>query len=197
MRRTTSRATGDRVGAAIIRATVEKTNDDPRMREVDLNLMHGEKGTEIEHPEPYGFSARVKDPTTEGGKKRRAEAFVVRAAGNSSHPFAAVISDRRYRPKDLQKGEVTLHDDQGQRVHLKRDGVYVYGLKVTFQVRDGQGNLKAKIELVGDDIVLTPSGGGKIKLGGADAAKPASMEGTLDSAGHAEVSNLATKVLVK
>lgn len=47
-----------------------------------------------------------------------------------------------------------------------------------------------QIHLVAPTIVLE----GDVKLGGPDAARPASAEGTLDSAGHAESSNFATRV---
>lgn len=52
---------------------------------------------------------------------------------------------------------------------------------------------KGKITLTADEIILA----GTVRLGGADAAKPAAMEGTLDSRGDAATSNLATKVYVK
>lgn len=58
---------------------------------------------------------------------------------------------------------------------------------VTFTRKDGTLTIHA------ETIVLDAF----VKLGGADADKPASMRGTLDSAGHAEVSNLSTRVLVK
>jgi phage gp45-like len=51
----------------------------------------------------------------------------------------------------------------------------------------------AKVTIVAPEIVLD----GLVKLGGEDADRPASAEGTVDSAGHTETGNLATRVLVK
>ncbi|MBY6244141.1 hypothetical protein [Methylosinus sp. Sm6] len=50
-----------------------------------------------------------------------------------------------------------------------------------------------KVTITADRIILS----GTVYLGGADASKPAAMEGTIDTRGDADVSNLATKVFVK
>lgn len=49
------------------------------------------------------------------------------------------------------------------------------------------------IHLVAPQIILE----GNVLLGGPDADKPASMEGTIDSAGHVETSGFASKVKMK
>lgn len=54
-------------------------------------------------------------------------------------------------------------------------------------VEDGKITLKA------DAIVLD----GMVYLGGADASRPASAQGALDTRGDAQVNNLATRVLLK
>jgi len=38
-----------------------------------------------------------------------------------------VVADRRYRLVGLPMGEVALHDDQGLRVHLTRNGLVFDG----------------------------------------------------------------------
>ena len=50
-----------------------------------------------------------------------------------------------------------------------------------------------KVTITAETIVLD----GVVKLGGEDADKPAAMKGTIDTGGNADISNLATKVLVK
>lgn len=50
-----------------------------------------------------------------------------------------------------------------------------------------------EIHLIAPSIVLE----GLVKLGGPDAARPVSAEGTVDSAGHIESLNFATMVLLK
>lgn len=125
MRRTPTRTLASRSGNAAKRATVEKTNEDPLMREVDLKLHHDEAAADIEHFEPYGFTSRVHPPNQQGGKKRKAEAIVLNLGDNASHGVVIVIADRRYRLKGLKNGEVAIFDDQGQKVHITRDGVVI------------------------------------------------------------------------
>lgn len=65
---------------------------------------------------------------------------------------------------------------------------------ITFTV--GKSSIKiedGKITTTAETIVED----GNVKLGGPDADTPASMKGTIDTAGDADVSNLATKVLLK
>jgi phage baseplate assembly protein V len=124
MRRSTPMTAGHRISMTVTRATLEKTNDDLKMQEGDFKLLHDEQSTEIEHIHPYGFTARPKSPSEEGGKKRKAEAVVIFPNGGTrSHGIALVVGDRRYRLKSMKEGEVALHDDQGQKVHLTRDGM--------------------------------------------------------------------------
>jgi phage gp45-like len=173
MRRSTTRSNGDRVGNAAKRATVSKTNDTPLMQEIDLDLHHEEKMVEIENFQPYGLAYRVKPPTTEGGKKRKAEAVVVFTGGNRSHGVVVVVGDRRYRLKDMADGEVAIYDDQKQKVHLTRDGIVVDGgpskkpVKVTvgnatLNVKDGE--ISAKVVALA--IYVTPT---RIDLGKKNA----------------------------
>lgn len=56
-----------------------------------------------------------------------AEAAVAAVGGARAHLVALAVDDRRYRIASLQPGEVTLYDDQGQRVHLTRDGIVIDG----------------------------------------------------------------------
>jgi phage gp45-like len=123
MKRSSTRSTADRMGGAIARGTLEKVSDTPRMQEVDVKLAHGEPANGVELFQPYGFTGVAQPPTTEGGKKRKAEVVLLFPTGSRSHPIALMVGDRRYRLKGLQNGEVALHDDQGQKVHITRTGI--------------------------------------------------------------------------
>jgi len=126
MRRLTERSMTDRMGNAINRITIDKTDDDPYMQEVQLRGYCDEKQDGIEHFHPYGFSARTQAPTTgKDGTKNKAEGVMVFVTGNRSHGLVIVVGDRRYRLNGLQEGEVALHDDQGHQVHLTRDGIVI------------------------------------------------------------------------
>ena len=82
---------------------------------VQVRVLDGETLGNVERAEPYGFSYRPKAGS-------RAHLFF--PAGDRSYGVALVIGDKRYQV-DLQEGEVALHDDQGQIVHLKRDGILI------------------------------------------------------------------------
>ncbi len=107
------------------RAVVNLVPDDGearRMRTIQVTVFEGDVRDDVEHFEPYGITSRVQDAPADG---RGAEAIVIDLGGNSDHPVAIVVADRRYRVTGLAKGEVCIHDDQGQRITLKRDRILV------------------------------------------------------------------------
>lgn len=137
-----------------------------------------------------------------------AKALVSWQGGNRGFGSILAIEDGRYRPTGLQPGETQLYAVDGA------DGQGNGGTAWAFL----QGLLGKICKLLGktinigdassQTIVLTATSqvtisaptivlDGVCKLGGADAATPASMQGTVDSAGDSDVSNFATKVLVK
>lgn len=79
---------------------------------MDVSLIAGEPKAGVEHLEPYGFTSRANSG---------AEAVVLFPDGDRSHAVVVTVSDRRYRLKGLQTGEVAVYDDQGQSVTLTRE----------------------------------------------------------------------------
>jgi phage baseplate assembly protein V len=67
----------------------------------------------IDRIESYGFSYRPKPGS-------RAHLFF--PSGDRSYGVALVIGDKRYQ-MDLAEGEVAVHDDEGNHMHLKRGGI--------------------------------------------------------------------------
>lgn len=63
--------------------------------------------------EPYGLSYRPKPG---------AQVYLVFPSGDRANAIALLVGDKRYQ-MTLQEGEVALHDDEGQHVHLGRGGV--------------------------------------------------------------------------
>lgn len=121
-----------RVKSMIVRGTVRKVDDGPKMQTVDLQLEEGMRATKVEHFHPYGVSYKPREGS---------EVVVASLSGNRDHMIAFPVGDRRYRIK-VEDGEVALHDDQGQKVHLTREGVKVvtpYKADV-----DAQGDVKVK-----------------------------------------------------
>lgn len=80
---------------------------------VQVEVLDGETLNNIKRVEPYGFSYRPKPGC---------QSYLLFPAGDRSYGVAIVIGDRRYQ-LDLDQGEVALHDDEGNHVHIKRGGV--------------------------------------------------------------------------
>ena len=99
-----------------LRATVVLVNSANKMQTLQLKLRSDEAKESIEHFEAYGYTSRPQPG---------AEAVTLFFNGDRSHGVAVVVADRRFRLTALEYGEVALHDDQGQKVHLMRDKVLV------------------------------------------------------------------------
>lgn len=82
---------------------------------IQVKILDGETLTNIDRVEPYGYSYRPKPGC---------QAYVVFPSGDRTRGFALVVGDRQYNLV-LEEGEAALHDDLGQKVHLKRTGVLV------------------------------------------------------------------------
>ncbi len=95
------------VGRAIVRA-VRETG---LARELQLEALAGELLNGVEEFSHYGFT----------GRARPGAEFVYAALDGAGreHVVAIASEDRRFRPRDLGPGEVTLYNDAGARVTLK------------------------------------------------------------------------------
>lgn len=141
------------------RALVALVDDSKGMQTIQARLLHGEVRDDIEHVQSYGFTSKPKPPDGDLG----AEAVVVFLNGSRDHGVAVVVGDRRYRLKGLADGEVAIHDDLGQFVHLKRDGIEVEGQKIT---ATASGDVELKTTSSGARVLLNASGA-RIESGGA------------------------------
>lgn len=119
-----------------LRATVTLVNSANKMQTLQITMRGDEAKENIEHFEPYGFTSHAKSG---------AEAITLFFNGDRSHGVAIVVADRRYRLTTLADGEVALHDDLGQKVHLKRDRVLIE-TPLTFEVRADKIALHAASE---------------------------------------------------
>ena len=118
------------------RAVVKSISAATKCQTVDVSLIAGEPKAGVEHLEPYGFTARA----------------------NSG--AEAVVSDRRYRLKGLQTGEVAVYDDQGQSVTLTREGIVVDGAGKTITFRNApKARFEMDLEVTGQVKDLCDSGG--------------------------------------
>lgn len=84
-------------------------------QQCQVEMLEDELRDKIPHHMPYGF-AHVPQPG--------ADALTVFLRGDKSGGIVIQIHDPRHSPT-LQPGEVALHDDQAQVVHIARDGISI------------------------------------------------------------------------
>lgn len=106
----------NRVQNMVSRGTVSRVDDAPKMQEVQVELLADETQEAVEHIQPYGLSTHPRPG---------AEVVMVALGGIRSAGIVIAAGDRRFRLTSLAEGEVALHDDQGQKVHLTRDGIVI------------------------------------------------------------------------
>lgn len=180
MKRGTEREIGNRAVLGISRYTLTQATDTPLLQTLQINGFHNESMDGVEHSHPYGFTTVPKPPsqgTGQGGtgsQMQAAEAWVMHLGGNRSHGVAVSVSDRRYRPNNLQPGEVALHDDQGNQVYISRKNMVInaaQGVTVQVQTADGcfmfAGGGKVKIQQGTSSVTVK---GNKTYLGSESAS---------------------------
>ncbi|NBB17559.1 phage baseplate assembly protein V [Caulobacter sp. SLTY] len=139
---------------------------------LQLEMLADEVQDDVQRHQDYGFSSHP---------LAGAEAVTVSLGGTRGRSLAVVVSDRRYRI-DLAAGEVAIHDDLGQRVHLTRDGILIETEK-QLSLHTGE---KVVVNATGDVEVNTD--GKAVVVAGGDA--------TIDAGGNALV-KAATKATVQ
>ncbi|WP_237882042.1 phage baseplate assembly protein V [Pseudomonas sp. PGPR40] len=95
----------------LARGLVALGNSASKLQSLQLRLLAGEVKDNVEHLEPYGFTACP----LEG-----AEALAGFIGGDRSHAVVIVVADRRFRLQGLKSGEVALYTDEGDFIHFKR-----------------------------------------------------------------------------
>jgi phage gp45-like len=84
---------------------------------VQVKGLEGEVLKNVKRVEPYGLSYMPN-----GG----CQAYMVFPSGDRSYGIALILGDKQYQVV-CAAGEVALHDDQGQKIHIKRDGIEIDG----------------------------------------------------------------------
>lgn len=93
------------------RGVIHLVNSAAKCQLVQIEMLGGELKDDVEHLEQYGFTSCPHDG---------AEAMAVFPDGDKSHGLVLVVGDRRYRLRGLEKGEVALYSDEGDRIVLRR-----------------------------------------------------------------------------
>lgn len=135
----------------ISRCTVALVDAATKLQSLQIRMMAGEVKDGVEHLEPYGFTSHPHDG---------AEGVAVFPGGDRSHGVVIVIADRKYRLQGLKPGEVALHDDQGQCVHLTREGIVVRGAGRPITITDAPKlRVECPIECTHDITDMVDAGG--------------------------------------
>lgn len=129
------------IKSVLVRGTVALGDSMRKLQSIQLRLLAGEVKDQVEHLEPYGFTA---------APLAGAEALAGFMDGDRSHGVVIVISDRRFRLQGLQPGEVALYTDEGDRIHFKRGRV--------IDVETTTLNIKASESVNFDTPLITSTG---------------------------------------
>lgn len=138
-------ALAGRVAMMLGRGVIGRVDDSTQAQTVQIELL-ADEAQEAERFQDYGFTSVPHDG---------AEAVMAAIGGLRSHGIIIAVVDRRFRLKGLAAGEVAIHDDQGQIIHLKRTGIVI---KSQFKVC-----VEAPIvEIEADTVNLGGAGGAKV-----------------------------------
>jgi len=99
------------IGRGIVRLVTEADG----LQHLQVDGLADETLDGVEHAQDYGFAS---------SPLPGAIGLLLAIAGRRGQAVAVGVGDRRYRIA-LEKGEVAIHDDQGQKVHLTRDGIVI------------------------------------------------------------------------
>ncbi|MDH0132814.1 phage baseplate assembly protein V [Pseudomonas asiatica] len=115
------------IASVLARGVVVLANSARKLQALQLRITAGEVKDDIEHLEPYGFTACPKDG---------AEALVG-FFGDRSHGVVILVADRRFRLQGLKPGEVALYTDQGDSLVFRR-GRVIEIETMTLKVKAGE-----------------------------------------------------------
>lgn len=105
-----------RINLLVTRGIATMVNAETHRQSLQVKSIGGELLDPVEHFESYGFTSHP---------HRGSESLLLSLQGNRSHTVAICVADRRYRLTGLAEGEVALHDDQGNVIHLMRDQIKI------------------------------------------------------------------------
>ncbi len=137
------------VGHGVLRLV----NDTHHVQQVQAEFLAGEVRDGMERFQQYGFTSVP---------KAGAEVVAVFLGGNRSHGIVVAVGDRQFRLKGMQGGEVALYDDQGQAVHLTRQGIVIKGAGLPITITDTPKlRVEGALEVTGDILDRCDDDGGR------------------------------------
>lgn len=161
-----------RVLHIVVRGIASTIDDEKKMQLIQLAAMADETLDDIERFQNYGFTSHPKPG---------AEAIGLSIGGDRGHTVVIAVDDRRFRLTALEEGEVAIYDDQGQKVHLARDGIQIFS-EGTVSVEGGMielGEGAAESVVLGDSFAAIYNAHTHTGNLGAPTGPP---NGTMDTA---------------
>lgn len=128
------------LGNLLARAVLTAVPRQGKLQSLQVALLEGEAKEGVELFEPYGLTG-VALPGAEG--------LIAFLGGHRTHGVALVQTDRRYRPVDLEAGEVALFNHEGTRVVLRNGGKVEVLAATEVKVTTAKVILQANVEVVG------------------------------------------------
>lgn len=139
---------------------------------VQVRVLDDETLSNVERVEPYGFSY-MPHPGC--------QAYTGFPGGDRSYGIALVIGDKQYQ-MDLRHGEVAIHDDAGNYVHIQRGGVIE--VKATTKVLADTPLFETTHDvLIGGDLVVRGQTTSDEGYGGAGGGRAWLRNGALIDVG--------------
>lgn len=111
----------DRIRAVVLRGLVHLSDDSGPVRTLQIETLPDEVDDGVEQLEPYGLAGRPMDPDASGS----AELVALAPGSDEESTIVVLVMDRRYRPANIDKGEVRLYNHRGQAISLKSDRLIV------------------------------------------------------------------------
>ncbi len=115
------------LGRGIVKAL--KTDEGTQL--IQVVGLEGETISDIERMEEYGFTAVAQTDS---------EAVIGFLNGNREQGLVLCINDRRYRPKDLNSGEVCVYDKNGSKILLTENGDILITATTAITLEDKNGS---------------------------------------------------------
>lgn len=113
-----------------------RVNSAPAVQLIQADALSGEQLQAAEYMQHYGFTSNPPAGFM----------FVaIPVGGKTAHSIIVATEHGNYRLKNLAAGELAIYDDQGQKVHLKRDRILVE-TPFTFEVVADKIDLHATSE---------------------------------------------------
>jgi hypothetical protein len=154
MHRNTLLEMSGRIMHMAARFTLNKSNDNPKVQELALDMFNSDARTLIERIQAFGMTTMPlprdeKEGGQQGGgdggagggglgeqeKGAAAEGICIFMGGQRNHPVCIGVDDRRHRPMGLKAGESFQYDHQGQGTLIRKDATYIMSLD-----DDGEGS---------------------------------------------------------